>query len=200
MSESKSKRDPLDQALSGLARDVQPERDLWPDIRAQIADDIAKTPAAPGWHGGASRWFQLAAAVLLVVATSLTTYFITRESLQQSPTQVAEQSLPTPQLTVQPAGFDFGPEMLGPEYIKTRAQLDQEFKKHVASLPPATRAKVERNLAELRHAAAELSATLKEHPSDPLLQQLLMSTYQSELQLLANVSDMAPVTSTRIDL
>lgn len=200
MSESKSGRDPLDQALSGLARDVQPERDLWPQVRDEISKTPIVTDAAPVVHRGTSRWFQLAAGVLLVVATSVTTYVITRESLQQSQPQVADQPLPAPQLTAQPAGFDFGPEMLGPEYAKTRAQLDQEFQKHVASLPPAARAKVERNLAELRHAAAELSATLKEHPSDPLLQELLMSTYQSELQLLANVNDMAPVASTRTDL
>ena len=49
-------------------------------------------------------------------------------------------------------------------------------------------------------AAAEISATLAEHPSDPLLQDLLMSTYQSELQLLANVSELPTAGSMRTDL
>lgn len=57
-----------------------------------------------------------------------------------------------------------------------RAELDKSSKQRIASLPPAARAKVERNLADLRHAADEISATLAEHPSDPLLQELLMST------------------------
>ena len=70
----------------------------------------------------------------------------------------------------------------------------------IASLPPADRAKVERNLADLRRAADELSATLAQHPSDPLLQDLLMSTYQSELQLLANVSELPTASSMRTDL
>jgi hypothetical protein len=70
----------------------------------------------------------------------------------------------------------------------------------LAALPPADRAKVEKNLADLRHAADEISATLTQHPSDPLLQDLLMSTYQSELQLLANVSELPSAGSMRTDL
>ena len=83
---------------------------------------------------------------------------------------------------------------------KARAELDKRFEQRMATLPPATRAKLERNLAELRQAASEISATLAEHPSDPLLQDLLMSTYQRELQLLADVNDMPTPTSMRTDL
>jgi hypothetical protein len=197
---SESKRDPLDEALSALAREVEPERDLWPDIQAEIAKTPIFSDAAPVVHRPSSRWFQLAAGVLLVVATSITTYVVTRQSMRNDAAQVAQQTLPTPALTAQPARFSFGQEALGPGYVNARAELDAAFQQRVASLPPAVRAKLERNLADLRHAAAELSATLKEHPSDPLLQELLMSTYQSELQLLADVNDMATTTSTRTDL
>ena len=62
------------------------------------------------------------------------------------------------------------------------------------------RALKERNLADLRKAASEISATLAEHPSDPLLQDLLMSTYQRELQLLADVSEVPVNTAVRTDL
>ena len=62
------------------------------------------------------------------------------------------------------------------------------------------RAKVESNLADLRRAATEISKTLAENPSDPLLQDLLMSTYQSELQLLADVSELPTAGSTRTEL
>jgi hypothetical protein len=84
--------------------------------------------------------------------------------------------------------------------MNARAELDKRFKERVAALPAADRAKVERNLADLRRAADEISATLAQHPSDPLLQDLLMSTYQSELQLLANVSDLPTAGSMRTDL
>lgn len=196
---SDSKRDPLDQALAGLPRDVEPQRDLWPGIRAQIENEPQVTDA--GFRGGlaSSRWFQMAAGVLLVLASSVTTYLLTRESMQQS-TQVAQQTVPTPQVSATPASFAFAPEMLGREYVQARAELDRSFHERVASLPPATRVKLERNLADLRQAARELAATLNEHPSDPLLQELLMSTYQSELQLLAEASELPVTSGTRADL
>jgi hypothetical protein len=100
----------------------------------------------------------------------------------------------------QPASFSFGSEHLGAGYLNARAELDKRFQERLATLPAADRAKVEKNLADLRRAADEISATLKQHPSDPLLQDLLMSTYQSELQLLANVSDLPTAGSMRTDL
>jgi hypothetical protein len=147
-----------------------------------------------------SNWFRLAAAVLLVLATSFVTYYVTRQSLQQQVAQTAPEAAPTPQFTGQPARFTFGQERLGAGYTNARAELDKRCQERLASLPPATRAKVEKNLADLRHAAAEISATLAEHPSDPLLQDLLLSTYQSELQLLANVSELPTAGSMRTDL
>jgi len=188
-------RDPLDEALASLPRDVAPERDLWSEIRAEIAQTIAARVSPLQ-----SNWFRLAAAVLLVLATSFVTYYVTRQSMQPQVAQNAPEALPAPQVTSQPASFSFGPDRLGASYTNARAELDKRFQERVASLPPADRAKVEKNLADLRRAAAEISATLAEHPSDPLLQDLLMSTYQSELQLLANVSELPTAGSMRTDL
>ena len=193
---NKTGRDPLDEALASLPEDVAPERDLWPQIRAEIAKTPIAAPASPVQ----SNWFRLAAAVLLVLATSFVTYYVTRQSMQPQVAQTAPETAPTPRVTGQPASFSFGPERLGAGYENARAELDKRFKERVASLPPATRAKVEKNLADLRHAADEISATLAENPSDPLLQELLMSTYQSELQLLANVSEVPTAGSMRTDL
>jgi hypothetical protein len=188
-------RDPLDEALASLPEDVAPERNLWPGIRAEIEKTPIAAPASPLQ----ANWFRLAAAVLLVLATSFVTYYVTRQSMQQPVAQTPE-AVPSPQVTGQPAGFNFGAERLGASYINARAELDKRFQERIASLPPATRTKVENNLADLRRAAAEISKTLAENPSDPLLQDLLMSTYQSELQLLANVSELPTAGSMRTDL
>jgi hypothetical protein len=193
---SDPKRDPLDAALSALPPDVPPERDLWPGIQAEIAKTPIVTDAAPVVHHSFLRWYQAAAAVLLVFATSVTTYFVTRESMQ--PPQVAE-TLPIPAVTVQPASFA-AQSMLGERYVKTRAELDKAFEQRIATLPPATRIKLQRNLAELRHAADEIAATLAEHPSDPLLQELLVSTYQRELQFMSDVNNIPTQSPTRTDL
>jgi hypothetical protein len=172
-------RESLDQLLASLPREVQPERDLWRGIQAEIAKTPIVTDSAPVVHFSRSRWMQLAAGVLLVLATSLTTFVITRQSLQQDPVeQVANQPVPTPALNAMPASF--GPEVLGAEYLQARSDLNKRFEERIKSLPP--------------------SATLADHPSDPLLQDLLMSTYQRELQLLADVSEVPVSNTVRTDL
>ena len=188
----------LDELLAAVPRDVQPERDLWQGIQAEIAKTPIVTDSAPVVHFASSRWFQIAAGLLLVLATSLTTFVITRQSMQQDPVPVASNPLPTPALNAMPVSF--GPEMLGAEYLQVRSELNQRFQERLKTLPPATRVKLEGNLADLRKAANEISATLAEHPSDPLLQDLLMSTYQRELQLLADVSEAPVPASVRTDL
>ncbi|HEX7114526.1 MAG TPA: hypothetical protein VF193_05305 [Steroidobacter sp.] len=191
---TESRRDPLDELLARVPREVAPERDLWPAIRAGIEAEPRAAGRARG--GDHSRWFQLAAGVLLVLASSLTTYVLTRQSLQQ---QIANEALPAPALTATPASFGLAPEALGVEYVQTRAELDKRFEQRLATLPPVTRAKVERNLAEIRRASDEIAAALAENPSDPLLQELLLSTYRNEIRLLTSVSQL-PGTSTRVDL
>ena len=193
-------RDSLDRLLASLPREVPPQRDLWQGIQAEIAKTPIVTDAAPVVHLHTSRWFQLAAGVLLVLATSLTTFVITRQTLQQpaAPVQVAAENRAVPPLNAMPVSF--GPEMLGAEYLQARSDLAKRFEERLKTLPPSARAKLERNLADLRQAANEISATLAEHPSDPLLQDLLMSTYQRELQMLADVSEAPASNAVRTDL
>ena len=201
------KDDPLSQMLASLPREVPPERDLWQGIQAEIAKTPIVTDAAPVVHFASTRWFQIAAGLLLVLATSFTTFVVTRQSMekdaalqmaQQQQQQQQQVPMAAPPLNAMPASF--GPEALGADYMKARSDLNQRFQERVKTLPPSTRAKLERNLADLRHAADEISKTLSENPSDPLLQDLLMSTYQRELQLLADVSEMPLSNPVRTDL
>jgi len=199
MSDKRQSKQSLDELLASVPRDVPPERDLWQGIQAEISKTPIVTDTAPVVHFASSRWLQFAAGLLLVLATSLTTFVITRQSMEKDAVlQVADQPLPTPALSAMPVSF--GPEMLGAEYLQARSELHQRFEARLKTLPPATRIKLERNLADLRTAANEISKTLAEHPSDPLLQDLLMSTYQRELQLLADVSDVPVPASARTDL
>lgn len=185
--------DALDEALSKLPKSVPTERDLWPRIQAQIE---AERPGKDARRGFTPRWYQLAAGVLLVLASSVTTFVIMRDAQERAPA-VATTELPRPEIAAMPASF--AGYRLGEDYTKARAQLDLEFEQRLALLPPEAREKVERNLADIRAAAREIADTLAEHPTDPLLHELLMSTYQSELQLLAHVTQMAPAT-TRVQL
>ena len=184
------RRDPLQQALSGLQQNVQPARDLWPDVRAAIEADEQTTGRGRDVFGP---WRALAAGVVLAIAASATTYVVTRESVQG---QLAQET-PAPLIGAMPVSF--GAEQLGTDYVRAREALDAEFERRMATLPPATRAKLENDLADLRRAANEIASTLAQHPSDPLLQDLLLSTYRSELKLFADVYEMTTRTS-RTDL
>ncbi|HYM35841.1 MAG TPA: hypothetical protein VET48_10625, partial [Steroidobacteraceae bacterium] len=168
----------LDEALTSLPSDVMPNRDLWPEIRAEIESRAPRR----AWQLGP--WSQLAAAVVLMIATAMTTYFLTRQSIR---TELAVNSGTTSAAKYE-LGFDG--ETLGENYLRARADLDRLFAQRIASLPPAARSKLQNNLLDLRRAADEIAATLAEHPSDSLLQELLLSTRQRELQLLADVSRM----------
>jgi hypothetical protein len=193
--------DPLSQMLSALPKDVQPERDLWQGIRAEITKTPIVTDSAPLVSFTSTRWFQFAAGVLLVLATSLTTFVVTRQSLEKdAAVQVANQPVPTATAPLNAIPVSFGTEALGADYLKARSELDKRFEERLKTLTPSTRAKLERNLADLRNAANEISTTLAENPSDPLLQDLLMSTYQRELQLLADVSEVPVSHPVRTDL
>jgi hypothetical protein len=189
--------EPLDSLLAELPREVEASRDLWPEIRAQLMADAPRvaTPLT------SQRWFQLAAAVTLVVASSLITFFVVQSSMQtevvQARQEVTQQLQPV--LPTMPVRFD-GHEGLGKSYQEARAQLDAEYAKRIQNLPPIARAKVERDLADLRRSAREISATLAQYPTDPLLQDLLVSTYQREIQLLSEVNTMAASSAAGTDL
>ena len=94
----------------------------------------------------------------------------------------------------------FGVQEMGADYEKTHAALEAQFEQRIATLPPLTQAKLRRNLGDLRKAAHEIAQTLAQQPSNPLLQELLMSTYQSELQLLTQVNEIPATASAKADL
>jgi len=160
----------LDRALASLPRDIEPTRDLWPGIRAAMEAEpivINRKPAI-------GLFTRIAAGFVLLAATSATTYFVTRHAMQPGTATFAATD---------------GNAVIE-EYLRSRADLDRLFAERLASLPPTTRAKIESNLADLRRAENEIVASLAKNPSDALLHELLMSTYQSEAQLLADLSDM----------
>ena len=157
---SSRRLDALDETLAKLPKSVSPERDLWPEIEAQIQAERQLKPAP---RGLASRWVQLAAAVLLVVGSSLVTVVVMRDVPDET-RSVAQVEAPRPETIAMPASF--AGYRLGEDYLKAR----------------------------------EIADTLAEHPTDPLLHELLMSTYQSELQLLVDVTHMTPAPATRVQL
>ena len=189
----------LDARLRELPLEAMPGRDLWPGIESRIAQVAAETPRAP--RRPAWMW-QVAAAVVLVAGSSLLTASLLDRArpVGQSATQAATQAAgeaatqrtsppAAPGATVMPAAF--GPSgKLDVDYLTARQQLTRMLDERISLLPPSARAKLEFNLGEMRRAADEINAALAAQPGDPLLEELLLKTYQDELAVLSNVNDL----------
>ena len=186
---SDPKRDPLDTALARLPREVQPSRDLWPAIEAELSKPVERVTQLRTRRVSSWRWMQMAAAVLIVVGTAVTTNVLTRRSMQEETETVFD---PAPLAQAVPVGYA--------GYVDARKQLLAAYSHRIATLPPEARAKLEQDLADLRRVSGEIATTLEQHPADPLLQELLVSTYQSELDLLADVGEVTKATSVRTEL
>ena len=168
----------LDRALARLPKAIEPSRDLWPAIEAGLESRTARPRQSWGWLA--------AAGVLVAVGSSLITATLLREG-RPEPAQVAAAVGEAP---VVPAAFGPGGRM-GPGYLATRRVLLRELEARIDRLPPEAQKSLERNLAELHRASAEINAALALKPGDPLLEELLLNTYQDELAVLASVNQMA---------
>jgi hypothetical protein len=181
----------LDARLRGLPLEVEPERDLWTGIAARLETGVAPVavPARrPTWI------WQAAAAVILVAGSSLLTASLLDRKAPA--VQSARQPAAAPAPAVAADGAVAMPAAFGPagkldnEYLAARQQLTRVLDERIAALPPSARAKLEFNLGEMRRAADEINAALAAQPGDPLLEELLLKTYQDELAVLSNVSEL----------
>lgn len=176
----------LDAWLRDLPQSVEPPRDLWPAIEAGLEPRARRR--APAWL------WQAAAAVLLVAGSSLLTATLLdgdRGSGKMAATPPRGTVATPADVTAAavPAAYAAGSQ-LDPEYLAARRQLTAMLNERIANLPESSRVKLEQNLAEMRRAAEQINAALAEQPGDPLLQDLLLKTYQDELAVLANVNQL----------
>lgn len=185
----------LDAQLRALPVEVEPGRDLWPGIAARITQAAAAPQPVtrrPAWA------WQAVAALVLVAGSSLLTAGLLDRSPQAdlSASQAASAAAAAPGSTTDPGGASVLPAAFGPagrldgEYLVARDQLTQLLEERIAAMPPSARAKLEFNLGEMRRAADEINAALAAQPGDPLLEELLLKTYQDELAVLSNVNQL----------
>ena len=181
---NEDKDDKLMAAAAGLATGVRPDRDLWPGIEAAI-----RQPRRSRWP---PMFAQAATVLLLVGASSLMTYFLVREE-----PRVIE--VPRTALQAEPVSLA-GPATLGDEYSRARGEAVSRLDRELERLAPDTRADVERNLAVIRHAIADIGAALQEEPDSRLLQQLLVDAYREEIAVMQKVGRITSQVMARQDI
>jgi predicted anti-sigma-YlaC factor YlaD len=153
------------EAATTLPRDIQPPRNLWPGIAAQLAPRSSRTLA---W----TRWAPLAvAATALIAVTALLTARMTRHD-----TVVATGPAPA---TAHPVTFD-----ADREYALATEDLERLLAERRAQMAPATVAVLERNLALIDAAIAESRTALAADPANADLRALLWGAHRQKLELL----------------
>ena len=187
-------------SLRDLPPSVQPPRDLWAGIEARItAQESPEQHKAPeprryGVRNPANiRW--LAAAAM--VATLAVGVWIGRTLLPTTGSVVATNNGPgtvthAPQSIseILDGGGAFQTAYFAdPKLVRTRAELLKSVEAKFKSLPPDTQQKVISSLQTIHQSMKDLEAALGKDPSNALLQELLVNTYQDEMRVLTTVHE-----------
>jgi len=176
----------LDAALNALPRDIEPNRDLWPDIHARI-----KTMPTPLRSRALRTQWRWAAGFAVTALATLTLVAIRQWPLTQMTAEQREHSVGETQSDAN--------AVLG-EYLRARAELDRQLLERIALLPADARANLAAELAIVQRAADDVLAQMTSHPADPLLHELMLSTHRAEARLLATASDLSRFTSNEASL
>lgn len=76
-----------------------------------------------------------------------------------------------------------------PRYQRDRAALMQTLQAQLDAMPAPARAKVSASLNAIEQAKQDLELALGKDPSNALLQELLINTYQDEMRALTDVHE-----------
>lgn len=168
----------LREALAALPREVDPEHDLWPEIRAQldltrargIGDASAVTPITAARRPfRAARWLAAAAALVLITAT--TTWAVVKQRAEASD-QAATVALLA-------------------DFERSASELQASLERRQSALDPRTRAILERSLRTIDGAIAEARVALAERPQDAAIQAFVASAFRQKIDFLRRANDVA---------
>ncbi|HTB68798.1 MAG TPA: hypothetical protein VK727_21435 [Steroidobacteraceae bacterium] len=80
-----------------------------------------------------------------------------------------------------------GPALQDESYLRASLQLEQSYRAQLDQLPPDTRLQIGHDLDVIRSARADIRRALASDPSNPLLNELLATTWQQEMDLWRNL-------------
>jgi hypothetical protein len=180
-------------SLRDLPREIAPPRDLWKGIEAEITADRQAVAVTPLRDSSRIVRLRVLAAAAVVAALGLGVWI---GQWMYRPIYVANGTVLTPNNQAHP-GADTADEpgafhaayVMGPKYINQRAQLVKDLETRLAQLPPDSRAKVLSSLQAINDSKRDLERELGKDPSNALLQELLVNTYQDEMRVLTAVHE-----------
>ncbi len=178
-------------SLRELPTSIEPPRDLWPQIEARLKAGDGNAPAVESPmvrpRRVPLRWLALAAMVACVTVG----VWIGRDLVPLAGGTSAPISAANPHLGI-PGGTGSAMDaayVSDPRYQRERAQLVANLQGRLDAMPPAARDKVAASLAAIEKAKQDLEQALGKDPSNALLQELLINTYQDEMRALTDVHE-----------
>jgi hypothetical protein len=189
----------LDEELAKLSRDVSPQRDLWPGVVRGIVRAPRSAPrfASAPWMAYAATSAGLCVAAALIWVMMHGRPPISANGPATAANHAAGGSPATGTAPAAGLNASFG-EPNDPHYLAARAELERTFNQRLTQLDPATRAKIEADLASIRKARDDIRKALAAEPDSPVLEQLLASALHDELDLYDDVVRTTQPTSARI--
>ena len=200
-------------SLGDLPQSIQPPRDLWASIESRIAAETQsaqqKAPKAPrlGARNPATlRWLAVAAMISMLAVgmwigrtllpapgAGLTAHNPPPAATTDGSGQVKDGQANNGQMSVRAAlegdGAFQAAYFADPKLLRTRADLLKSAEEKFNSLPPDSRQKVIASLNTIHQSMKDLEAALGKDPSNALLQELLVNTYQDEMRVLTTVHE-----------
>jgi hypothetical protein len=180
-------------SLRDLPQAVQPPRDLWAGIEARIGAErqsAAEPVQSPVTRRPAQLRWLAAAAMIGTLAVGV---WIGRSSLPSvAPTQpplASTRSVTTSPAPNNAAALVQAAYLSDPRFRQAREELVKSLQARLDSLPPQSRAKVVASLETIHKSKQDLEDALGKDPTNALLQELLLNTYQDEMRVLTTVHE-----------
>jgi len=180
--------------LSELPREIPPPRDGWPALEARLCDGAVPPPAEesaerrsvaeprPRWRARVMGVAALAAVLAAVVVGISIDRWILSPRGASSPAVAARSGSRSD-------GRFRVAYVTDPRYLRERAALLRSLSARLSKLPPPTRRKVLQSLATIHQSMRQIQQALGREPGNALLQELLIDTYQDEMQVLSTVQE-----------
>ena len=183
--------------LGDLPRDIPPPHDGWPALEARLRESgMPQEPAVgqesarqagvraagSGWRPRTPHVAALAALLAAVVGG------ISIDRWMLSPAPAPERAAAARGSGGAASGVPVS-YLTDPRYLRERAALLRSLDARLARLPPPSRKKVLESLATIQQSMRQIQQALGRQPGNALLQELLIDTCQSEMQLLSTVQE-----------
>ena len=175
-------------SIAEMPQSIAPARDLWASIESMLQDE-ARLATRRGSKRFRPTGLQISALAAVVAALAIgvwigRTLLPTSTGLVPNPITASNPPSGVEQRGAMPAAF-----VTDPRYLRQREALLRSHDAELEKLPPETQAKVAASLATIRQSMKDIEAALGRDPSNALLQELLVNTYQDEMRVLTTVQE-----------